>query len=209
MFFRHVCLIGSSNAINLQSGDPTDPIMKQITFVNNSIGGAEVNINSPKSILNQLPKYDQDLHLIICVGSNGVENHKYNILILQYHRMILKILRKGFKANQIDVLLPMVRGKEMGYHWKQLFFVDILENRLKKYGIGTHNIYDSLPLEYTQINELFGVKDLRQKKYIHYSKAIRQYTHEIIAYIIKTRCRLGILNIDEYPQENYETTYSN
>ena len=203
MYLRPVCVIGSSNAVNIQTGNPTDNILKQTKLLNKALPGAEVNIKSKKSILQQLPEHDPLLQLVIWVGSNGVENSKFNIMVLQYHRMILQIFKKGFTANQINIILPMVRGSSIGLHWKQLFFIDVLSYRLQKYGIDTYNIYDMLPLDCRTVEKLFGQKDLKSKRYVHYSKEVRQVIHNILAKIIKQKC-MSILNIDEIESQNSE-----
>ena len=177
-------IIGSSNSVNIQNGHPTHDSLQNVKIKNYSRPGAEVEIYSEKSILKQLPKKSDNLHVIIFCGSNGIDNDHFNVLTLKYQRMILRVMSTLDSCN-ISCILPLVRGCDLAQHKMQLFFMNILKTRLESYGIECYNVHDYLSNEQKQISNLFGAKDIAKKNYVHISASCRQVVHELLAKIVE------------------------
>ena len=187
-------LIGSSNAIGLQHTNPKHPIFQGngITFINKSKRGMNAKgVQSKKSFLHYNFKNRSKQYYIICLGPNGFRFRKYDGFLKTYLKNI-KTLLQCIPAENLVIILPLPRG-HFGLHKQQMKKVKEFGYDIVRLGIHIIHPYQHLPRRLKHTKSLFGKKDLKKKKYVHFSSKIRSK----IYYLIGDKVREIVANIKE------------
>lgn len=174
-------IIGSSNAIGLESTSPKHPIFIKtgVTLSNKSVRGMNVKgKQSKKSFLKHKFASRPRQFYILFLGPNGFRHRNFNRFLDTYSQNI-RILIQSVPAKQLVVVLPLPRG-HLGLHRKQMSATKEFGAQLVNLGIHVVNPYMHLPHRLRHIKYLFGKKDLKKKKYVHFSQVVRNKIYYLI-----------------------------
>ena len=188
-------IIGSSNAIGLESTSPKHPILVKngVTLLNKSIRGMNIKgKQSKKSFLKHKFASRPSQYYILFLGPNGFRYRNFNNFLNTYLHNI-RSLTQSVPAERLVVILPLPRG-HLGLHKKQMASTKEFGTQLVNLGIHVINPYMHLPYRLRHIKYLFGKKDLKKRKYVHFSQTIRSK----IYYLMGDKIR-DIVNSIERP----------
>ena len=177
-------IVGSSNAQGIEEGENRNKIFSSATIINLARPGANVFFNEKSSILHQVPAARKNFELIIFVGANTYKNDEYKPFTLQYRVIINRLIKLKWSKEQLNIVLPLVRGNDIFQNMKQHREIKKLKHWLDSKGILAVDVYDKLTPEQKLPEQLFGKKDQRSNKGVHYSSQTRAVIHSTIANII-------------------------
>ena len=212
-------IVGSSNAIGIQHTNPKHPIFQRngITLRNKSKRGMNAKgVLSKKSFLKHNFKHSRNHYYAIYLGPNGFHYRKYDRFLSMYLNNIQTLLRTIPPENLI-IVLPLPRG-HFGLHKAQMNKVKEFGYNLANLGIHIIHPYQHLPRRLKHSKSLFGKKDLKKKKYVHFSSKIRSKIYYLIGDKVKeivTNVRepdtvtrqIGSLAITSAPREDVATPF--
>ena len=187
-------IVGSSNAIGIQHTNPKHPIFQRngITLRNKSKRGMNAKgVLSKKSFLKHNFKHSRNHYYAIYLGPNGFHYRKYDRFLSMYLNNIQTLLRTIPPENLI-IVLPLPRG-HFGLHKAQMNKVKEFGYNLANLGIHIIHPYQHLPRRLKHSKSLFGKKDLKKKKYVHFSSKIRSK----IYYLIGDKVKEIVTNVRE------------
>ena len=167
-------IIGSSNAIGLESTSPKHPIFIKngVTLLNKSVRGLNTKgKQSKKSFLKYKFVSRPRQFYILFLGPNGFRYRNFNKFLRTYLQNI-RTLTQSVPAKRLIVVLPLPRG-HLGLHKRQMLSTKDFGTQLINLGLHVVNPYMLLPHRLRHIKYLFGKKDLKKRKYVHFSQTVR------------------------------------
>jgi len=174
-------IVGSSNAVGLQNVFPKHPIFtnNNVKLINRSRRG--MNAKGKKSKRSFL-KYNfvnkPNQFYVLFLGPNGFRHRHLNPFLSTYLKNI-NTVTQTVVARKLVVILPMPRG-HFHLHAEQMKAVKEFGLKLIALGIHVINPYLHLPRRLRHAHSLFGKKDLKRKKYVHYSHKVRGKVYHLL-----------------------------
>ena len=198
---EEIFLIGSSNAIGLlKMASATGKV------VDLAIRGLSAVPKATSSYLNIVPNHSSEARVIIVVGSNGHEVDNYEKFAKNYVKSLCELFQKGYKNHQVLAVLPMVRGEDHSLYEPQLKRMRELKIQLKFLGVASVCWDDILPEGFDREAKTFGKKDLKAKRFVHYSEdaklALARFVEALVALGFDKTIKEILTNKESLDQNN-------
>ena len=185
-------LLGSSNAMHLESDEPKDDIFKVVNFTNASIPGLSANRMNGKDKffhyhltqcdgINYLTDTDHHTIFILFIGANDYKNSEYD----KYATSLLAAvsnLNNGKQKGKFITMTPLPRGLDLNIITRQMAFTDKLAKDMAQRQLRVVNTYHAIPHHLKSPSNLYCKK---RNDNIHYSTEIRTVLSTIISNLIK------------------------
>ena len=176
----NIFLIGSSNAVGILK---TDLVKSKV--VDLTEGGMSVIINSKKSLLRIVPKPTPDKRIILVVGSNGFEINDYALFKEHYVNCLKELFHVGYHNHQVLVVLPLIRGGNTVSYDEQLKIMRELKAGFKFLKVATVCWIDLLSERLQNSLNVYGKRDMKLKRYIHYSEEVRMALSNFVEKLVR------------------------
>ena len=148
-------------------------------------GGMSVIITSKKSLLKVVPKSTPDKRIILVVGSNGFEINDYASFKEHYVNCLKELFKVGYRNHQVLVVLPLIRGGNTVLYNEQLKIMRELKAGFKFLRVATVCWIDLLSEELQKSLKVYGKRDMKLKRFIHYSEEVRTALSNFVEEIVR------------------------
>ena len=135
-----------------------------------AIRGLSAVPKATSSYLNFVPNHSSEARIILVVGSNGHEVDDYEKFAENYVKSLCELFKKGYTNHQVLAVLPMVRGGDHSLYGPQLKRMRELKTQLSFLGVASVCWDNLLPKGFEREAKTFGKKDLRERRFVHYSE---------------------------------------
>ena len=166
--------MGSSNARGIKLTNK-----KSFKITNNCIGGASIlnlheqftmtNSQTHPNIRDELRKFD---FFIIFQGMNTYSLSNWSNFTKDFETAMENLVKSGLPKERTIVIGPLPRGNNVQIWKHQMHSSSKLLNNLEKTGFNTINVFEEIPLNMRTPQQIFGYRDFKQQKYVHYGPYI-------------------------------------
>ena len=185
-------LLGSSNALALNSLENQDDIYKIVNFTNISIGGLSANrmkggekfFNHHLMHLDHINyAHDTDYHtvVILFIGTNCYKNNEYDKYAAALMASV-SILANRLHRNKFITMTPLPRGGDPSLIAKQMAIMDKFVKSMTERQLRVVNTYQALPHNLKSPSNLYCPS---RHDLTHYSTEVLTVLSTVVANLIK------------------------
>ena len=150
-----------------------------------AIRGLSVIPNNTSSYLNIAPRHSAETRIILVIGSNGHKTDDYSLFEENYVKSLCNLFRKGYLNSQVLAVLPMIRGGDPSLYQPQLERMRELKTGLKFLGVASVCWDELLPVDFDRETGIFGKRDLRERRFVHYSEKAKKALSRFIESLVQ------------------------